>query len=174
VNDNISGCEAVNTDYVPPTPVVTPTPATPPASTITTTPPPPVTPVAPPVFTVGAFVASLQQSPKANKVFGSVTIAADNSALQVEVFNGKPSKKTLAGKIVKKGLKKGASAFTVNLNKKAAKAAAKNKKGVKMTVKVTITPPSGKAFVKTVKVTVKKGKTPACFRIARVRARAAC
>jgi hypothetical protein len=43
-----------------------------------------------------------------------------------------------------------------------------------MTVKVTITPPNGKAFVKKFKVTVKKGKAGACFRIARVRAHAAC
>jgi hypothetical protein len=135
---------------------------------VTTTTPPPV------VFTVGAFVSRLQLSPKANKVFGSATIATDGSNLLVEVFNGKPSKKTLAGKLSKKALKKGVVPFTVSLNKKASKAAAKKKKGIRMTVRVTITPPSGKAFVKTFKVTVKKGKTPACFRTASVRAQAAC
>jgi hypothetical protein len=132
-------------------------------------PPPPQ-----PTYTFGAFIASIQSSPKANKVYGSVTIAKDGAKLEVDVYYGKPSKKTLVGKATKKGLKTGNVPFQVSLNKKASKAAAKTKKGVKMTVKVTITPASGKAFVKTFKVTVKKGKAHACFRVARVRAHAAC
>jgi hypothetical protein len=127
-----------------------------------------------PTYKLGAFVAPIQSSPKANKILGSVTIAADGAKLEVNVYYGKPSKKTLVGKATKKGLKTGAVPFQVSLNKKGSKAAAKTKKGVKMTVKVTITPASGKAFVKTFKVTVKKGKAPACFRVARVRAHAAC
>jgi hypothetical protein len=131
--------------------------------------PPPI------VFTNGAFVSSLQQSLKANKVVGSATIASDGSKLLVEVFNGKPSKKTRVGKASKTGLKKGSTSFAVTLSKKASKAALKKKKkGLKMTVRVTITPPSGKAFVKTFKVTVKKGKPSACFRAARVPAHIAC
>jgi Ca2+-binding RTX toxin-like protein len=174
VNDNITGCETVNSDYSPP-PVQNPSPTTTTTTTTTTTSPPVTnTTPPPPTFTVGAFVAALQQSPKANKVFGSATIAANGSNLEVDVFNGKPSKKTLVGKLVKKGLKQGGLPFTVTLNKKASKAAAKKKKGVKMTVKVIIKPPSGSAFVKTFKVTVRKGKAPACFRIARARAHSAC
>jgi hypothetical protein len=177
VSDNVAGCEAINSDYVPPQPVNN----TPPPTTNTTPPvtntTPPVTNTTPPAptYTNGAFVALLQQSPKANKVFGSATVASDGSSLLVEVFNGKPSKKTLAGKVSKKDLKAGTVPFTVSLNKKASKAALRKKKGIKMTVRVTIKPASGKAFVKTFKVTVKKGKAPAaCFRVASVRAHAAC
>ena len=135
-------------------------------STVTT--PPPI------VFTNDAFVGSPQQSPKANKVVGSATVASDGSKVLVEVFNGKPSKLALVGKATKTGVKKGNVPFTVTLSKKASKAAAKKKKGVKMTVRVTITPPSGKAFVKTFKVTVKNGKARSCFRAARVPAHIAC
>ena len=175
VNDNIAGCETVNSDYTPPVPVPASTPAATTGTTTSTsasTPAPVVTPA--PVFTVGAIMAKIQLSPKANRVFGTATIASDGSNLEVLVFKGKPSKKTQVGKLVKKGLEKGVLPFQVALNKKASKAAAGKKKGVPMTVKVTITPSSGKAFVKTFKVTVKKGTAPACFRVARVRAHTAC
>jgi len=91
------------------------------------------------------------------------------------LYNGKLAKVTVVGKLVKKGLKKGTYPFTVKLNKKAAKLARKKgKKGLKLTVKVTIKPPTGSATKKQYKVTVRKGKASACFRIARARAHAAC
>jgi hypothetical protein len=180
VSDNVTGCESVNPDYVPPTPVTTPAqPAitsAPPAPTTTS---PPVTNTAPPpvVIKAGAFVANTQQSPKADTVSGSASIPADGTNLEVDLlYNGKLAKVTVVGKLVKKGLKKGVVPFTVKLNKKAAKLARKKgKKGLKLTVKVTIKPPTGTATVRQFKTTVKKGKAPTCAaRSAGARAHAAC
>jgi Ca2+-binding RTX toxin-like protein len=171
VSDNLTGCESVNPDYVAPAPQPTP-PVTPaPTQTPVVTPAPVVTP--PVVFTAGAFVLKTQQSPKADTVFGSATIPADGSSLEVDLFyNGKLAKLNLVGKLVKKGLKKGPMAFQVKLSKKAAKLAAKKgKKGLPLTVKVTIKPPTGASTVKTLKVVVKKGIAPRC---AAVNAHIAC
>jgi hypothetical protein len=179
VSDNVTGCESVNSDYRPPPVADTPPPTTTTPGTGTTTTQPPVTNTTPPppvVITAGAFLAKTQLSPKADTVTGSASIPADGSNLEVDLlYNGKLAKVTVVGKLVKKSLKKGVVPFTVKLNKKAAKLARKKgKKGLKLTVKVTIKPPTGGATVKQFKVIVKRGKAPACFRIAGVRAHAAC
>jgi hypothetical protein len=176
--DSVTGCETLNSDYTPP---VDPTPPATGTTTGTTPPPPPPTLPAsttppPVVITAGAFVAKTQLSPKADTVSGSANIPADGSSLNVQLlYSGKLAKLTVVGKLTKTGLKKGTVPFKVKLSKKAAKLARKKgKKGLKLTVKVTIKPPAGSATVKTFKVTVKKGKAPACFRMAAVRAHAAC
>lgn len=175
VSDNVSGCEAINSDYTPPPVDNNPPTQNPPTNPITTTPGPVTTP-APVVITPGAFMAAKQQSPKADTVTGTASIPADGSGLTVLLtFNGKLAKVNVVGKLTKTGLKKGVYPFKVKLNKKAAKLARKKgKKGLKLTVKVTIKPPAGSATVKTFKVTVIKGKAPACYRIARAHAHTAC
>jgi Ca2+-binding RTX toxin-like protein len=175
VSDALSNCESVNADYVAPVDQnqnqnQNPTPT--PSSTPTPTPTPAPTPA--PQITPGAFFAKTLLSPKADTVFGAASIAVDGSRLEVDVFyNGKLAKLNLVGKLVKTNLKKGVVPFQVKLNKKAKKLAKKKgKKGFPVTVKVTIKPPSGASTVKTFKVVLKKGKTPACR--ATVRAHASC
>jgi Ca2+-binding RTX toxin-like protein len=181
VDDNVaSDCETI--DGVPVSSSGAGTTGTTTGTTGTTTTPPPVvtppqvvTPAAP-VFANAAFLSKTQQSPKADTITGSFTVASDGSNFEADaLYNGKLAKVTIVGKSVKKGLKTGSYAFKIKLNKKAAKLARKKgKKGLKLTVKITIKPPTGSAVVKTYKVTVRKGKAPACYRAASVRAHAAC
>ena len=128
------------------------------------------------MFANAVFMSKTQQSPKADTILGSFTVASDGSNFEADaLYNGKLAKVTVVGKSVKKGLKKGAYTFKIKLSKKAAKLARKKgKKGLKLTVKTTIKPPTGNKVVKQFKVTVKKGKAPACYRAARNIAHAAC
>jgi hypothetical protein len=157
VNDVVANCEGINGDYIG-----APAPATP------TTPPP--------ATTAGAFLAKLQPSPKADTVAGTVNIAADGSDFEVDLlYSGKLAKVTVVGKLVKKSATAGVHPFTVKLNKKASKLALKKgKKGLALTVKVTIKPPTGSSTIKQSKVNVKKGKATACLRTARANAHMAC
>jgi hypothetical protein len=176
VSDNVVGCEAINSDYVPPVQNSSGSQTGGGGTTTTTTTTPPVVAPPAPIFANAAFVSKTQQSPKADTIIGTFSVAGDGSNFEADaLYNGKLAKLTVIGKTVKKGVKKGSYTFKIKLSKKAAKLARKKgKKGLKVTVKTTIKPASGSAIVKQFKVTVKKGKAPACFRAAAVRAHAAC
>lgn len=170
VSDVVSNCEAVNQDFVPPVVTNTNTGTGTNTTPVTT---PVTTPIVIPPVQNGVFFAKTQFSPKRDTVTGTVTVASDNSTVTaLLLYAGKIAKVTVVGKTVKTGVKKGGLLITVKLNKKAAKAL-KKKKTVAVTLKVTIKPPTGTAFVKSQKLTMKKGKAPACLRAA-ARAHAAC
>ena len=163
-NDNVSGCEAVNTPFVDPGPGSGTTTGTTTADSPAPQPPapvaPPPAPPAPPLV-ASVFALGTQLSPKMDTVIATATIPADNSTLTaVLLYNGKIAKVTIVGKTTKTGLKKGVFPFKVKLNKKAVKAFRK-KKSVKVTLKVTIKPPTGTAVVKTKKIVMKRGKPKA-------------
>jgi hypothetical protein len=126
------------------------------------------------------FLAPVQFSVAMDTVFGTAAIDKAGSKFQALVlFKGVVKglkaarvKTTLIGKYVKSSAPRGILPFTIKLNKKAVKAF-KKKKTLKVTLKTIITPPGGKAIVKTKTVTLKRGKPAGCARVSVV-AHTAC
>ena len=97
-----------------------------------------------------ASAVKLAASQKGQAVKGSLTVAAANSRLKVEVLRGKTVAATST-----KTVKQGSAAFSLTLNS-AAKKALKRAGKLKLTVKITVTSASGTPFTATKTVTLKR------------------
>jgi hypothetical protein len=163
------------------TPTTT-TPTTPTTTTTTTTTETPATTTSTPAIVdplqglkAGQTVAAATQPSPDGRASGRTANPADCSKLDIDAtaIGSLAAKVTVVSHKTMTCQKKGVIGWTLKLNKKGAKAFKKQKK-LKVTIKTTLTPKGGKPIVKTLKVTLKKGKAPACYRMASARAHSSC